>query len=113
MQGSIAGAGEVAKEAGLVQADVAVTTAGGVYSDALAEFAMMAMLQHAKRLDRLRRDKAARRWDQCPVGTLRGNTLWLIGVGSIGQAVAERARPFGMRVIGVKRTVREGDEAWG
>lgn len=112
VQGSMAGAGEVAKTSGLVETDVAVTTAGGVYSGALAEFALMAMLQYAKRLDRLRRDRAERRWDQRPVGTLRGKTLCLVGAGSIGRAVAERARPFGMRVLGIKRTVREGDEAW-
>ena len=113
VQGSMAGAGEVAKAAGLVGTDVIVTTAGGVYSGALAEFALMAMLQHAKDLDGLRRDKAAKRWDQRPVGTLQDKTLCLIGTGSIGRAVAERARPFGMRVLGVKRTVRESDEAWG
>lgn len=113
VQGSMAGAGEVAQKAGLADTDVVVTTAGGIYSGPLAEFALMAMLQHAKDLDALRRDKAGRVWRQGAVGTLEGKTLCIAGMGSIGRAIAGRARPFGMRVVGVKRTVREDDEAWG
>ncbi len=45
------------------------------------------------------------------MGTLEGKTLCVVGTGSIGRAISSRARPFGMRVIGVKRTVREGDPA--
>lgn len=112
IQGSMAGAGEIAEKAGLAETDVIVTTASGVFSGPLAEFALMAMLQHAKRLDRLRRDKAAKLWNQSSVETLRDKTLCLVGTGSIGQAVAELARPFGMKILGVKRTVREDDEAW-
>lgn len=112
VQGSMAGAGEVARRAGLQDTDVVVTTAGGVYSGPLAEFALMALLQHAKKLDRLWRDKAEKAWRPAPTDTLEGKTLCVVGFGSIGQAVAERARPFGMRIVGVKRTVREDDAAW-
>src|ERR671916_2591216 len=112
VQGSMAGAGEVAKKAGLLETDVVVMTASGVYSAPLAEFAVMAMLQHAKNLDRLRRDKAERAWRQTHTDTLEGKTLCIVGVGSIGGAIAERVRPFGTRVVGVKRTVRGDDPAW-
>jgi phosphoglycerate dehydrogenase-like enzyme len=113
VQGSMAGAGEVAEKAGLGETDVAVTTASGIYSGPLAEFALMAMLQHAKQLEQLRKDKARKVWRQGAVGGLERKTLCVVGMGSIGQAIATRARPFGMRVVGVKRTVRDGDEAWG
>jgi phosphoglycerate dehydrogenase-like enzyme len=112
VQASMAGAGEVAKNAGLVETDVVVTTASGVYSNPLAEFVLMAMLQQAKSLGRLRRDKAAKTWRQFNTDTLEGKTLCVVGMGNIGRAIAERARPFGMRVVGVKRTVREDDPAW-
>jgi phosphoglycerate dehydrogenase-like enzyme len=113
VQGSMAGAGEVAVKAGLGETDVVVTTASGIYSGPLAEFVLMAMLQHAKQLDHLRRDKAEKVWRQGAVGGLERKTLCVVGMGSIGQAIARRARPFGMRVVGVKRTVRDQDEAWG
>ena len=113
VHGTMAGAGEVAEKAGLLESEVTVTTASGVYSGPLAEFVMMAILQHAKDLDRLLRDKAERRWREAYTGTLHGKTLCVVGMGSIGRAIAGRARPFGMRIVGVKRTVRDGDEAWG
>ena len=113
VQGSMAGAGEVAEKAGMGETDVVVTTASGIYSGPLAEFVLMAMLQHAKGLDRLQRDKAEKVWRQGAVGGLERKTLCVVGMGSIGQAIATRARPFGMRLVGVKRTVREEDEAWG
>lgn len=112
VQASMAGAGEVAQKAGLQDTGVTVTTASGVYSGPLAEFAMMALLQHVKDLDRLRRDKAKKRWREAHTDTLYGKTLCVVGIGNIGRAVAARARPFGVRVVGVKRTVREDDAAW-
>jgi len=112
VQGSMAGAGEVAEKAGLGEADVVVTTASGIYSGPLAEFVLMAMLQQAKGLDELRRDKAERVWRQGAVGGLERKTLCVVGMGGIGRAIATRARAFGMRVVGVKRTVRAEDEAW-
>jgi phosphoglycerate dehydrogenase-like enzyme len=111
VQASIAGAGEVAKKAGLVETDIVVTTASGVYSASLAEFVVMAMLQHAKGLERLRRDKAERAWRPAYVDTLEGKTLCIVGIGNIGRAIAGRARPFGMRILGVKRTVHDEDPA--
>jgi phosphoglycerate dehydrogenase-like enzyme len=112
VQGSMAGAGEVAEKAGLGETDVVVTTASGIYSGPLAEFVLMAMLQHAKGLDHLRKDKGERAWRQGAVGGLERKTLCVVGMGIIGRAIATRARPFGMRVVGVKRTVRGEDEAW-
>ena len=112
VQGSMAGAGEVAQKADLGDTEVVVTTASGIYSGPLAEFVLMAMLQHAKELDNLRNDKAGKIWRQGAVGSLENKTLCVVGMGSIGRSIAERARPFGMRVVGVKRTVRKDDEAW-
>lgn len=112
VQASMAGAGEVAKKAGLLQTDVVVTTASGVYSIPLAEFVVMAMLQHAKNLDRLRHDKAEKIWRQTHTDTLEGKVLCIVGMGNIGRTIADRVRPFGTRILGVKRSVREDDPAW-
>ena len=112
VQGSMAGAGEVAARAELQDTDVTVTTASGVFSSSLAEFAMAGLLAHAKRLDLLGEDRRNKLWREDFVSeTLRDKTLCIVGIGSIGRAVAGLARPFGMRILGVKRTVREEDPA--
>src|SRR5215212_8930235 len=111
VQASMAGAGEVAKKAGLLETNAVVTTASGVYSIPLAEFVVMAMLQLAKNLDTLRRDKAEKIWRQTHTDTLEGKTLCIVGLGNIGRAISDRARPFGTRILGVKRSVREDDPA--
>lgn len=112
VQGTMAGAGPFAERAGLADTDIVVTTAGGVYSGPLAEFVMLALLAHVKDFDRLRADQRERRWHERPVDSLESRTLCIVGMGNIGRTVAGRARPFGMRVAGVKRTVREDDPAW-
>jgi phosphoglycerate dehydrogenase-like enzyme len=113
IQSSFVGAGDLIEQAGLQESDVIVTNASGVYSGPLAEFAIMALLAHAKDLERLQRDKAEKRWRQLATDILDGKTLCVVGMGSIGRAVAVRARPFGVRVAGVKRTVHKDDAAWG
>jgi phosphoglycerate dehydrogenase-like enzyme len=39
---------------------------------------------------------------------LRGRTLGLIGVGTIGSAIASRAQAFGMRVVATRRRAEQG-----
>jgi phosphoglycerate dehydrogenase-like enzyme len=46
----------------------------------------------------------AGRWDAKAPGTLRGKQLGLLGVGTIGAALARTAKHFGMRVRGYTRT---------
>ncbi len=80
-----------------------LTNARGIYSDSLAEFAVLAMLFFAKDVRRLERARSGRAWDPFDCELLKGKTLGVIGYGSIGQAAAERARGFGMRIVAVRR----------
>jgi phosphoglycerate dehydrogenase-like enzyme len=82
---------------------VPLSNARGVYSAALGEFALAAMLYFAKDLGRMRGAQAAGRWDPFEVEMLLGRTVGVIGYGDIGRAVASRARALGTRVLGLRR----------
>src|SRR5262249_17688027 len=50
-------------------------------------------------------------WDRRLVTPVRGKTLGLVGLGRIGQAVAARARAFGLNVLACDPLVDEGFDA--
>jgi phosphoglycerate dehydrogenase-like enzyme len=89
--------------------DVVVTNSRGLYADALAEFAIAAMLFFAKDLRRLVRNQDARTWEPFDVTRLEGQTAGIIGYGGIGHAVARRAEALGMHVIATRRQRELGD----
>lgn len=82
---------------------VAVTTASGVHATPLAEFCLHGLLYFARRIPRLSQLKRDRVWRRKPARELRGMTLLVVGLGSIGTEVARLAECFGMDVIGIKR----------
>jgi phosphoglycerate dehydrogenase-like enzyme len=78
-------------------------TASGSTAVPMAEFVLASLLACEKMLpDVWIRDAAD--WKPFPLGALAGKTLGLLGFGAIGRAVAERALPFGMRVITHRRS---------
>ncbi len=81
----------------------------GVLTDATADLTLALLLAIARRLPEAARDAREGRWTTwSPTGwlgaDLRDRTLGIVGFGAIGQAVAERARAFGMRVLYHSRT---------
>ncbi len=109
IQGTAAGMGEMVRLAGLCPGElsgVTVTSSAGVHAAQLAEWALLGLLAFTKDLPRLLRDQAERRFEHYPVRELAGQTLLIVGLGQIGQAVARRASALGMTVLGVRRTVR-------
>jgi phosphoglycerate dehydrogenase-like enzyme len=64
------------------------------------------MMAWAKRVPTRMLAQQEHRWEQGFTHRLRGATLVVLGLGSIGTAVARPARALGMQVIGVRRTAR-------
>lgn len=80
-----------------------VTNAPGASAIPIAEFVLAAMLAFEKRLPEMWLHEPPEHWNFAPLGWLNTRTLGLVGLGGIGVAVAERALPFGMRVLAVRR----------
>lgn len=87
----------------LVRGTVSLTNGSGVFSEALGEFALTAILFFAKDLPRMRRNQRDRRWEQFDVEEIAGQTAGIVGYGDIGRAVARRVHALGMRVLALKR----------
>ena len=95
--------GEFLKKTGLDQSDITFTTASGVHSRPLAEFSMLGMLHFLRGVPKLNEMKQAKHWERYTVRGLHGARVLVVGLGSLGRAVAKDAANFGMDVWGMRR----------
>jgi phosphoglycerate dehydrogenase-like enzyme len=93
---------------GRVPEGVIVCNARGVYDGPLAEWVVGAILAHQRGLLQARDAQAHATWSSLEPDELAGHRVVILGLGSIGTAVADRLRPFGVGIVGVSRTRRDG-----
>ena len=93
----------------LVNSDIVLTNAREVHGPVVAEhviaqiFALAKKIPDAVRLQQNHEWGQQRMWDELPrVREVAGATVGLVGLGSIGRAVAKNAKALGMRVIAVR-----------
>lgn len=87
---------------------ILLTNARGIHQIQMSEFALLLMLQWARRLPLIYRNQQSKRWDPyIPCGELYEKTLGILGPGSIGEAIARKAKAFGMRTLGYNHSGRE------
>jgi phosphoglycerate dehydrogenase-like enzyme len=86
------------RERGLV-----VTNARGVFSDPIAEYVLMMILAVSRRLPQLLELQRERTWQPLEGAELHDVTIGIVGLGSIGTAVARLAGAFGCRVVATRR----------
>jgi phosphoglycerate dehydrogenase-like enzyme len=98
----------------LKQQGVRLASARGVNARAVSEHLMALMLALARRLPEARDNQAKRVW-RGMIGDLTqredelgGKTLLIVGLGQIGGRLAQLAKAFDMRVIGIRRDPRTG-----
>ncbi|HUX21847.1 MAG TPA: 3-phosphoglycerate dehydrogenase family protein [Spirochaetia bacterium] len=102
--------------AGVNTIDLAAATRRGIHvancpgknSDAVAELAIGLMLAADRRIVDASTDLRDGRWRKKEYGKaagLKGRTLGIVGLGSIGQAVAQIAHGLGMKVVGWSRSL--------
>lgn len=90
----------------LAERGVTVTGVKEVFGGQMAEYVLAGLLNQVLQLREREAAQRERRWWPEPTATLAGLTLGVMGTGSIGSVVAERARAFGMRVLGYSRSGR-------
>jgi len=88
---------------------IAVSNTRGVQAVPIAEHVLAVVLALSKQLPFVLENQLQARWAQNEFmgerlpWLLKGRTLGLIGVGTIGSEIAKRAEAFGMRVIALRR----------
>jgi len=93
--------------------DYTLTNARGVFGPLMCEYVFGYLLAHERLILQKYASQQEGRWDPAPPGTLRGKQIGLLGVGSIGAAIARTAKHFEMRVRGytrVSEACRDVDE---
>ena len=83
---------------------VPFTCSRGASATAISEWVIAVLLEAEKRLLEHWLSSPPPVWHRAELGTLAGRTLALVGLGGIGQAIARRALPFGMRVKAFRRS---------
>ena len=93
--------------------DYTLTNARGVFGELMSEYVIGYLLAHERKIFQRHEAQKNKLWDESDTGTLRGKTIGLLGVGSIGAEVALTAKFFGMNVRGYtveSETSRHVDE---
>ena len=94
------------------ESDILFTTVSGIHAPNMAQYALTQILAWAGRVPTWFKVKnegvwPTNRWDNYLPTELRGQTLGIIGYGSIGRELARLAKAFGMTILATKRDARQ------
>ena len=89
----------------LTEHSIVLTSARGAHTPAVSEHAIALMMAVVRAIGPATRGAAERVWEPVPAYEVSGRTMAVLGLGSIGEAIAQKASALGMNVIGTKRDV--------
>jgi len=99
--------------------DLVVTNGAGLAAIPIAEYTIACMLAVGRGMESILAANRRGEWDSKSPGDteLKGTRALIVGYGNIGRAIAERLRPFGVAVTGVRRRADGspgviGSDAW-
>jgi phosphoglycerate dehydrogenase-like enzyme len=92
----------------LVERGVSVMNAGGIHAPGIAEQAIGNMLVFTRQLHEGWRRKQNSEWRHFQSYELMDSTVTVVGLGSIGEAVAQRLQGFDVDTIGIRYTPSKG-----
>jgi phosphoglycerate dehydrogenase-like enzyme len=87
----------------LVRSNVPFTNARGVFKRSLAEFAVLGMLFHFKKVRRLIENQRARQWLDLDMTLLEDRVMGIVGYGEIGRECALLGHAMGLRIHALRK----------
>lgn len=83
----------------VVDSDIPVTSASGLFANQVAEQTMCLLYGLVRSLPTFFRAQAAKEFIRRPTGDLHGKTVGIVGFGGNGQRIAEFLAPLGNRIL--------------
>lgn len=96
----------------LVASDIPVTNAQGIFDRCIAEYVLGAILMFAKDSRNNIVYQQQGRWLHRDTESIHGKHVLVAGAGSIGRQIGALCRAVGMRVTGIARRERGGDDVF-
>jgi D-2-hydroxyacid dehydrogenase (NADP+) len=91
----------------VARSELIITNASGIHVQPIAEHAFGFLLMFTRNLHLAAARQHDAQWNSTPyretLRSLHGKTLGVLGLGAIGQRIAQIGAAFGLRVIGLKR----------
>ncbi len=97
----------------LVDSDIPVTNAKGIFDRPIAEYVLGAIILFAKDFLGSFHLQSQRKWRHRDSEAVEGRRVLVVGAGGIGRATARLLRAVGMEVEGVASRARDGDADFG
>lgn len=98
-------------DAVIARDELRITNSRGIHAQPIAEHVFGLILAHSRRIDGAIRQQQTAAWRPSELiptlRSLQGKTLGIIGLGAIGQRIAQLAQAFGLRVIGTRSSGAE------
>jgi phosphoglycerate dehydrogenase-like enzyme len=87
----------------LADSPIPLTNARGAFKRSLAEFAVLGILFHTKKVRRLIDNQRERKWDDFHVGFADQRVMGIVGYGEIGRECALLAKGLGLKIHALRR----------
>ena len=96
----------------LIESDIPVTNAQGIFDRSIAEYVLGAILMFAKDTRSNIRYQQERRWVHRDTESIHGERVLVAGAGSIGREIGRLCKAVGMDVTGIARRARAADDVF-
>ena len=98
-------------EKSIWESEIKITTTSGIHAPNIGQYVMAQILSFANKVGRWydyqrQHEWPKERWERLLPDELRGQTIGILGYGSLGREVARLARGFGMTVLATKRDAK-------
>lgn len=93
----------------LMDSDIKVSNAKGIFSKTLGEYVIGACLYFAKDFPKLMQQRNDKVWSRFHMKELRNCTMGIVGYGDIGRTCANLAKAFGMKISSYRRRIELSD----